>query len=974
MPQLRIVSEDMGYDGPDGPVDVSDDTIRMADEIKRRYLQRDVVLQRPFYNRLQGRFRFRNIGRGRGQLDIDLPTPQDEYIFAHMLVHGTRGVQVNLLGGLARFADYHNIYFNSIFMQYLLDNGQFSDHFTQNRVLNTRTGRNILVNNRTYRNIYGTIRMLRDQLVRLITHFNSINYDIEGNCCVSYFRKKRGITLTDAELMKLLKCKDLSKGLTYPQVMKLCKHNNIPCEIRTVTDKLIAKQEGDGNKVNIVIHDEHMYVVRKFDITHSTKKYYIKSIEELEKIKGTYKTIMTDDLDLFNEIKDNNKDITQLAYDDDKTHYNTHLIIYNDNAKLATVICQLTNKHSFYNYIESVFKLKGNLTDYAQEIFNELSPIRNSTYDVFTKNTHQFDHNGSYASHLLKVNKNGLQLPIPTIADKWEKYDGTEIIEYYFYHIENAKTDKILNTTKEGIYSGHTLKYMTHRKLAYEIKHMFKVSDHQTITKDFLDEPKKELAHLLHHNGNTEECKCTKDDIKGFVETHAETINGVFNKYTIRRYIGWLQKKTSIVSKKYDNIKGEEAKALKALHGPEFFIRGTTGTYITDNIRVKTGQLSAIVIKELTNIALHKFNRYITKMNKGVILNSIKTDSLGYIYNGETQLKTPKLKKDLGYFKDEGKKIKAPHQRSEIHTNKENVIECPPLAPQIEEHKINHYKKTDIVEKLLKLQKSFALLGGPGYGKSFNIQNRIIKYLKENGKRYVLAGATIEASVLLKCNTIHEELKGSKNELINKFSRKAYIIIDEASQLTQGIFQKLMYIKTNTNCNIILVGDEFQCKSVDAKQISYLECDYVHKLVDYNKVVLEWHERARYTKRMDKALKQIKTHIIDGDTHALKKVITDTFKFVKAEDNPNLLNFAFLHKTCNKYINGTKTDKKGVKFAELIEGKGTEKVCYTTHWVQGKTINVNYTIHDFGWMLKDPRVLYTAISRATDISQILFCK
>jgi ATP-dependent exoDNAse (exonuclease V) alpha subunit len=358
-------------------------------------------------------------------------------------------------------------------------------------------------------------------------------------------------------------------------------------------------------------------------------------------------------------------------------------------------------------------------------------------------------------------------------------------------------------------------------------------------------------------------------------------------------------------------------------------------------------------------------NEEIKKLNKGIILNTIKTDSLGYITDKKIILPKNEIHQTLyGKFKEEIKIKDGVKNVTDVFYDLKKVTlkEIPyPQAqpsPMINEYVENNYDKEKIID-LLKSHLSFIIYGRPGYGKTWILHNIIIPFLK--GKKIFIASTTKNNR-----DDLNEKSKklgfsdvaGTIQFLINRLSMSEldelfldceYLIIDEASQLTQEIYKVLEYIKTNTKAKIILIGDPNQCKGTDAYNESWIKTKYVKTLCDCNIITLKKHDKIRYDDALDNLITIIE------NSNNIAEIINNVKKTIKATSKvTNNINLAYFNKTCEKV-------KKDYK-----------KECYTVHSYQGRTIDEPYSILNLDYMSKE--LIYTAISRATQLKNISLIK
>lgn len=268
--------------------------------------------------------------------------------------------------------------------------------------------------------------------------------------------------------------------------------------------------------------------------------------------------------------------------------------------------------------------------------------------------------------------------------------------------------------------------------------------------------------------------------------------------------------------------------------------------------------------------------------------------------------------------------------------------------PIINKTKKQTYFKKDGIDKLLKHRESFQLIGAPGVGKSHSLKKIIIPYLNENNLKYIVSSTTKENAKDVNGETIQSMLgvgKYSYFDLRHEYKNIDYLIIDESSQLSQKLLKYINYIKLHTSTKFIFIGDNNQCKSIDAYKESWLDTWYVKNLADNNIVKLEWHKKARYDNKMNELICFMTNNM--KNKYTVKKYVYGRIK---------------------KRVK-TITEKNICYYNSTIKTLENEKIkCNTTHKQQGKTIDEDFSIHDVYNMPID--VLYTAISRAKSLDQI----
>ena len=584
------------------------------------------------------------------------------------------------------------------------------------------------------------------------------------------------------------------------------------------TDSKVHKKALD-----YIIHDEHMYVLDRFDKNPKYKKRTLQSINELYKT-SYIKYIITDE-DKYKEILDEIKQ-KNILNDYNNVHfwYKTNLVTYIDKKDYTSQ----TNKASIYTAIETTLKLRGTMNMATYDCIYECNKVR--YIKSGKKNTIQFDENKAYVSQLYKKK---IIFPIPTINDYFKKYRGTSVSDWGIYYCELNFSDDILGKG-DDYYSGYEVRILKKNK-----------------------QIKKIISELV--------CDRTQK---------IEIENIKYDYDQLRRYIGWLIKSVNIGTSTYDNIKGEEADAICDRYENSFHDKEKNTLTISKNHLVtKTGILANFIIKSLTNIDIYNFNIEFKKLNPTCKFNSAHTDSIGYILKTKDVVLPKKLiGEKIGQFKDESHKI-----YKGKNTGKHDSFKSPKAPILIPEKKLIEH---DNIEKLLSSKSNFFLRATGGYGKSYLTKNTIIPYLEKHNLKYILTSTTIENASDIDGETVQSQFsKKSIEEIDILFADKTYLIIDEMSQMDQHLFKYLEYIKTYTKCSLILIGDIHQCKSIDAFKKTWLVSEFVNDLIDYNIYEIKVHDKIRYSKELNEVIMFMKDNF-ENQSKVFNYVLK-TFKITK---------------------------------------------------------------------------------------------
>jgi CHASE3 domain sensor protein len=783
-------------------------------------------------------------------------------------------------------------------------------------VVNPKTNRKILVKGKTYKDMYKTIK-LKKIIYKGLSKYNTVDYEVKENCVYDGLK----------HIFPKIKI-DKMDSYTYEDVLTILKNNNINGIARDICHEIldeviVTKNITKKNTVDFKIMDEHMYILsEQYKDPNKNNVVKIDNINDINKYKNH--TMVVDSADLFQNITDKIRETNILIDYSERSFisYKGNIIKYiPDHDKYKVILDSLKYKSSnIYNCIDKRLGLRGYLND---EDFKYFCNVKKIIYLTKTnkKNNIQYDLNSAYPS---KIYNGEIMFPVPIISDTWKLYNGEIINDWYVYDVDIKNLDSEIYNSNTHTLFGAEIKQLVKDKVKIDIKKYFAAS---------------------------------------IVKKTIITPNEV-DKDTMRQYIGWLRKRVNIISSCKEINNKIDKNILKLKYSDEVKINKYTESmpYIakfSKSLIIKqTGILANMYIMSLVNLDCYLMDKEVKKLNPNIVLNTIKTDSLGYIYDRPIKSPENKIKAGvLGFFKiekqnDEYNNIK----NLALYEENQGVY----IEPTIIINKTNILEISD-VPNLLNNNKSFIISGRPGYGKTYNLVKHIIPQLVDSNKKYYVTSTTIEnaedlekkmkdANIKSGVQTIQGLLNGlSMGDLDKKFKDISYIIIDEASQITQNIYKILEYVIKNNTTKLILIGDQNQCKGIDARSESWIKTEYIKRMCDNNFIILKKHENIRYDNELDELLTYIET---TDDIHLIRKKVKKHIKTIKKIDNT--VNIAYYNKTCDKV-----KEKEG-------------KTCYTVHSYQGKTINDKFSIHDLSSMTKE--LVYTAISRGTSLKNITFCE
>ncbi len=866
-----------------------------------KYIKKDGTFNKNAYKMISGEFNFTNKADKMGDLTLKMNTPFTEYVVGRILFDDTFD-EINMISPfVATFANirnYRQLPFFLSFQEYYLNTIKFINPQSIKRdgrrkgnpiiaFLNPITSKTMYVDKVAYKKMYKNIKIKQITYKKLSKHTQT-DYDIIDNCAIDFLKTLK-IGVDDVE--NILNRK-VSNDLNYEDISNVLQHNNIGCKFLTVFDDVLINN-GLPIKYIFKLHNEHLYIINDENIKY-TRPIVIKNIDGIEKYKN--RLLIVESQELFKELKTYIKnDYSLIEYNDREITFKNNKICFNPMYTDDKIMLQ-SNKSkckTVYNFINNNLNFLGYMSNIDDNIFRKCNKIRLFKTDKI--NNVQYDMNKAYKSILL--NKS-VVYPIPNINDNWRDYGG-KLCGHGFYYCELNSYDKILGKYDDIYFYDEVVelkKYNRIKKIKYEFVTVDKI-------------------------------KLCDDQIK-FIDDLSNDLS--------RRFIGWLQKSLSSTTKKYDDVTENEGAAMCNFYGPEctYFNNKNKIEVYKSYTRKQTGLLVNILIKGLTNIKLFNFNNEFIKLNPTAILNSIKTDSLGYLCDNVI---TPNIyiSDKIGDFKNETPSTKC------IKNYEYNYI---PTIPTIQKLKINTLCEKSLNEYL---NNNYNLLidGIFGCGKTSVIIPQIEKILDESNKKYIKATITNEACKLIDGHTLFSLFsKKSDYELISYFDGYDYLIIDERTLIDQKTYKYLEFIKTNTKIKFILIGDDNQLKNkfVD---YSYKDSKFIMSIVDDNVIKL-----SNETKRCDEELKKHLAYIMDkkNSLGEKRKYVLSNFNVV--HDPTTDMNLSFYATTRDKI-------------------KSTGKRCDTIMNNQGSTIDEPFTIYDFNFMKSDD-VIITALSRATKCEYI----
>ena len=773
----------------------------------------------------------------------------------------------------------------------------------EKQVLNPVTKRYIKIEANTYKKVFRNIP-LKKVTYQPLENYKIVDYEVDKYCVPSYLSKfllKKEFKVIEDEL------KETPTPMAEELEKMLNKIGYNLC-VYITDDECISEQTKFKKTLKIMIHDEHMFVLKNV----SNKKENCK-VKEVDK----------EDFDKINsEIYDESTKIK-------------------DGVKYK--ICDRFAK------IEKYYNLKNSFSMENIKFYEECG-IRATRYiNMDIDNIQSLDLEKCYFSIL---NNDRYIFPVQNGEERTEVFKkGYPIIDTGFYYVHFKNMDDI----EESLFNVENcwvLGYLINKlKLKVDIKYQHIPNGCSMKSKDKND---NEYMDVIHYTGTLSKYKKTKSQHIQCIRDEKEAYMMKYkNCYYSSGYIEY--KKESALSKLLVNYDSSKEK-VKYMHESfdtyeerdELLKKYNTDVYINPTVNIeheyflqKSGMYAYLAIMQYTKYELYVLYKEMIKEDPNFKIHKIYTDSMSY----DSSLSDKSIENiNKKIIKNYGFSVK---KKSTYHIWNYNKKEIPEPIVKDNIEITNH----DDINELLNLNVSFCNNSRAGYGKSHQIKNVIIPWMIKNDKKYILTSTTISSSEALECECINTILSSNDSHfdsIKNRFKDIDYLIVDECSRLNRHILKMIEYVKSIfSGLKVIMIGDINQC---DYSDDNIMELNMFNNVVDYNFISIKYHNKARYDKTYDEFLTKILSFKNGGKdpscVSTIKKFFKNQIKGLNEKDNNE--------------IKITYTNKKGQN--------DLDNDYETTHKAQGKTISDRYSVYEINKMPR--KVLYTALSRCCDYKLI----
>jgi len=880
-----------------------------------------------FNNVLNSVFVYESIGSNQ-RYTININNMDEALVVACLLVDRSKLINLILTGSLLKtynlFESANLVSINHI-LHHVYDS--FKDWYVIDRRLHPRTRASQLMNpitkryiynyniegdRRKYRSIFGNIK-LRKVIYKDLHSFHTISYDVKDYCVINFLEKK----LLKDEYNVIKDELNLIKIPTYPELTLMLNKINYNLNVFIIDGEQLQKQTEYTKKLNIMIHNDHMYVLKLYGNNDSSFHVNHKKVIEI-------------DNDLF--VKDEKPEI------------------YSNDSKLMNGI-----KYKKKNYFENLDPFFKNLrTTYSHnniDFFDEcnIRPIRYINNNEDVELIQALDINSCYQNIMYNENyvfaiHNGLEE-----TTKFNKNDKIE--RYGFYYIEWLNKDEIFNIlfgtqNKLWIYGDLILMLKIQKKIKIIYKHISDTSTsyYNCKNKEFTKDEKKlnkvmdtlftgVLAQTVHHKSI--HYKCDNDEAEALYEKY-KNLNEIVSFQHSNIFTTYKgddnKKKQKTEIYKSDEEKQKILDESSKLKNSKNEITEANISINNDYLIQTTGLYAYLSIISYARLQLYYIYCEVKKVYPDIKVKKVYTDSISFNH---------KLSDDMSKFVNDINNKLAKFQISvkpEISKYVWTHTEITTQEPIIKEKQEIKYHTN--IKELLDFEQSFVIDAAAGYGKSYTVKNVIIPYFERNNLNYKISSTTIADAKNHNSCTINSLIacnEASLNHMLNEFKNIDYLIIDECSRLNSHLLNILQYLRrNNNNIKFIFIGDSNQCQ-FNSLYVNIMKTNIFLELCDYNIYKIEWHINARYSKEYDTFLKKLLSFTDHNERLEHVKLFfkKQTKKVNEKDDNK--------YKIC--YTNN---------MAKIIGGS-------TTHRMQGFTIKEGLSIYEVDKMNRE--VLYTCLSR-----------
>jgi hypothetical protein len=775
---------------------------------------------------------------------------------------------------------------NEMFYKYISPFIESRKNLIKNKTFTTNpiTGRKIQFQtkkgniSKTYKDIFKMIKLKSVNYPKL-ENYKSIDYDIDKYCVISYLKStlpKKKYIIIENDLI-------INPTPTYIELTIILNSIDYNLNVYISDGEKIQDQILYDNTLNILIHNEHMYVVQ---------------VNKGNLITKINKNILID-VDKFESM---------------------HTEIYTSSSKIIDNIkYKLDNKHKI---VESQLNLCSSFSNNNIDFFNDCN-IRAPRYINVDNdnNCTGLDINGAYYNIL--CNKKYF-FPIQSGTEQTRIYNNI-VLDYGFYYIENIKKISNIEMSLFGNGAFWCLGYLINNIKGF--KSRCKIT-YRHIATGYSKGGKvgnlSKLQVILYSGwlGKRTYDKSTHIECEGLeMEAYILRGKGAYAQDGHIHMKEWVTIDENGRKHKHNKThsyidKNNRDEIIKTLIVDDIDYETKPNiTYSQNKIKTKSGLYSYLSILCYAKYQLYMIHNEINKIkNFNSDIYKIYTDSI--TFSGDVKdIDITKINKIL--LTKYGFTVKKEKSSYKWNHKIYNTIK-----PTLNDNVLKSTSSEKDIINLLNNNQSFCIDSKAGYGKTHLIKNLIIPHIID--KKYLITTTTIRSSDIYdNCQTIQSIISSNKYDdyaLDNIFNDLKYLIIDEVSYLSVNHIHILFNLKKKYNFNIILSGDHNQCSYGQ----NLMNTNIFLNLIDYNLHIISYHDKCRYDKTYNDFLDILLT-FSHGSDQKCKDHIKSFFK-------DNIKSYDYID---NNDIKLTYTHRQGELLNNYI----------TVHSAQGMTLT-NYSIYE----------------------------
>lgn len=453
----------------------------------------------------------------------------------------------------------------------ITNTGSIGDEVFNNSVVNPNSGRLIGISGRTFREVFGKINLKDDEPRKILSNIYCENYNIKSYCVPSYVNsisKKIGKKKTKYILEELKN----NKTPTYLELTEIFNKYNMGIITYIIDKDIISEKRQDEykKKFKILIHDNHLYKIKKLNMKNKTEIVSQDKFEDL--------------------IEENNKYFEIQGCDQNE------LIIYDKRYSLE--------KDNTMMFINDEFQYMNKYSRVNTDFYRNCGIRAVQYFDEKEKWGSNIDIVRCYENIMRSKNP----LPLNTGTEYVREYKSQKIRDYCFYLCKLKNLDEIQKIIfgekgKQVWIMGYLIKK---HKIDVKIKYEYFVKSFRIYGK---------VERICRNECDKWKCDC--DDIK-------------FKKNEIQIFTGTLGRSETTEEISYTINDNYEMKAMKMKYGKKCYNRINELNIIKKNYKINSGMLTYIGIFSYCHSQLMDIYYAAKSIDNKIKIKKIRTDCISF--------------------------------------------------------------------------------------------------------------------------------------------------------------------------------------------------------------------------------------------------------------------------------------------------------------------------------------------------------